>query len=310
MSEARRPRDWRWVTGGAVVFALVGVILLRYHAQEFRAAQFTANEQRLDAVRNLKLGLSAASEFEMSAVQAVTDSESEHFAAKARAAMDALEQQRGSLAQLLGKDATRDEQATLATFTAALAAYHRLDAELLDLAVRNTNLKASHLAFGPAATAVRSLDHALSGLVRGAAGSNTPDARRVMLLAAAADGAALRIQATLPRHIAEETDAGMADMEAGLAAEQQVISDNLVSLSHLPTVAGTPELAEARKAFAEYRDLIREILDLSRQNTNVKSLALSLNQRRRLALGCQQALADIELAICREPLPETPVNPR
>ena len=310
MSDIRRSRDWRWVTGGAVVFAVIGVILLRYHAQEFRAERFTAYEQRLDAVQRLQVRLATTSEFEMSAVQAVTDEESARFAAQARTAMGALEQERDQLAQHLGTHATRDEQATLATFSKALADYHRLDDELLDLSVRNTNLKAAQLAFGPAATAVRDLDDALSRIITRAAGAETRDGRRIMLLAAGAERAALRIQALLPRHIAEQTDAGMDDMESDLDACRQVVGDNLSTLSGLPAMAGTPDLEAALAAFATYRDLVPDIVALSRQNTNVKSLTLSLNQRRRLVLGCQQALADLELAVRREPLPLSPVYPR
>ena len=53
---------------------------------------------------------------------------------------------------------------------------------------------------------------------------------------------------------------------------------------------------------------------LSRENTNVRPLPISLNQKRKLMVMCQDALAALEEAIQQEPVAgvtrKTPVLPR
>lgn len=61
---------------------------------------------------------------------------------------------------------------------------------MLSLAVKNTNLKAYDLAYGPAADAFRNMHDALSGLV--AAHGDSPASDEVSRLAAGAEIAALR----------------------------------------------------------------------------------------------------------------------
>jgi hypothetical protein len=60
---------------------------------------------------------------------------------------------------------------------------------VLSLAVKNTNLKAYDLAYGPAADALRNIHDALTRVV--AAHSDPPESRKVTRLAAAAEIAAL-----------------------------------------------------------------------------------------------------------------------
>jgi len=51
-------------------------------------------------------------------------------------------------------------------------------------------------------------------------------------------------------------------------------------------------------------------VELSRENTNVRSLAISLKEKRSVMLLCQDALSALEAAIAEEPAPSRPVRPR
>ncbi len=54
--------------------------------------------------------------------------------------------------------------------------------------------------------------------------------------------------------------------------------------------------------FDQFRELKARILPLSRENTNVRSLALSLNEKRKAMIVCLDALASLKQAIFEEPI--------
>jgi hypothetical protein len=295
---------------GIILPIVITVLALHYHRVGENAERVARRATRIELVGQLRAGLSSASEAEKSAVMATTDQESQAYAEHAREAMVAVGQQRDELAKLLEADGTQAERDLLSQFSQALAECERIDLELLGLAGQNTNLKAYDLAFGPAADALAEMDGALSRILKRGAASTAPDVRRVMLLVAEAQSGALRIQALLPPHISEEDDLKMDDLETRMGREDQNIRSHLKSLE---AVLGpnSPDLEKAVSGYARFTELRGRILDLSRQNTNVRSLIISLNQKRKAAQMCQDALVALELAIRREapPLPE-PVRPR
>lgn len=308
MVEARRRGDWRWVVAGAVLMIVAVLLLYRYQAQGSRLARLAEQHRRLDLVERMATDLARASEAEKNAVMADTDERSRAFAAEARAGTAAVRQAGDELARLLA--ASDGERELLSRFTGALTEYERLDQELLELAVRNTNLKAYDLAFGPAADAAREAAEALTRLLTRMADSSSPHARRIMVMAAAAQGGVLRSQALLPAHIAEDDSLRMNELERDLAAEDQRVRTELENLRVLVPLAAKSDLAAAATAYGRFAEQTARIVELSRQNTNVRSLALSLNQKRRVVLACQEALATLEQAIRGEPVPRAPANPR
>ena len=166
----------------------------------------------MDLVARMRLTLASASEAEKSAVLAVTDQDSQTFADQAHAATAEVERERKELGELLAAGGTQGEKDLLAQFSKVFTDLQHIDNELLGLAVKNTNIKAYSLAFGPAADALKEMDTALSRLVAKSAGS--PEAGNVALFAFGAQTAALRIQTLLAPHIAEESDKKMDELEA------------------------------------------------------------------------------------------------
>jgi hypothetical protein len=57
----------------------------------------------------------------------------------------------------------------------------------------------------------------------------------------------------------------------------------------------------ASSAYARFADLRAEILKLSRENTNVRSTAISLREMRKVATLCEGALDALEQAILAKP---------
>jgi hypothetical protein len=148
------------------------------------------------------------------------------------------------------------------------------------------------------------MDAALSRI--GAKHADGPDASRVTLLAFGARIGVLRIQTLLAPHIAEESDAKMDRLEASIAKEETQVRRDLDGLAALRALGGDADLATAASGFARYVDLEARILALSRENTNVRSAAVSLQQKRNASMLCLDALNALKQAILDEPIPGAP----
>ena len=166
--------------------------------------------------------------------------------------------------------------------------------------MKNTNVKAYALAYGPAADVLREMDSALSRLAEKHAMS--PDAQAVLRVAARARIAVLHIQILLPPHIAEESHEKMDRLEAAMTVEERHASQDLERLAALPSLSTDSDLALARARFGSFLELKSRILALSRENTNVASLALSLNKQRKAMALCVEALNALQQAVLEEPI--------
>ena len=289
-----------WMVPGAVFMLVLVLVVGHFQKEQNPARQFAFKAQRVDLVSRMQFALSSATEAEKSAVMAITDQESKDFADQARAATAQVVQEGRELEELLKTGGTQAEKGLLAQFSQTFIEFRRIDKDLLDLAVKNTNLKAYDLAFGPAVDALDETSRALSRII--AAHSDSPDAKKVMLLAFGAQIAALHIQTLLPPHIAEESDQKMDKLEASMAKEDAEVRKDIDALKALPSLRGDADLTKVASSYARFSKVRVEILKLSRENTNVRSLAISLNQKRRVTLLCQDALSALKQAILEEPV--------
>jgi len=293
-------RDLLWMAAGAALLLALLLGVLLFGKPPRPEAELERRAQRLALVGRMQLGLASASEAEKSAVLSITDRESQAFAAQARATTAEVERERRELTDLLGQDGTREEKDLLADFSTHFAEFQRVDDELLEMAVENTNLRAYALAFGPAAGAIEEMNAALSRVVAASAG--VPDEKQVLALALGAEIGALRIEALLPPHIAEASDPRMDELEARMKEQDEQVRADLDGLRALPKLAGAADLAEAASRYARFAELRTQILALSRANTNVRSLALSLNEKRKVMIVCQEALGRLQEAMEKQPV--------
>ncbi|HBZ70223.1 MAG TPA: hypothetical protein DEP35_11000 [Deltaproteobacteria bacterium] len=293
-------RDGLWMSAGAGTLLVLVLLTLHLRKEASPAAQLAFKAQRADLVGRMQLGLASASEAEKSAVLAITDQESQAFADQARTRTMGVEQEREQLQQLLSGAGTQGEKALLDEFSQLFTEFQHIDDELLKLAVQNTNLKAYALAFGPAAGAINEMNTALSHLA--AVNADSPDGKKIIRLALGAEIAALRIETLLPPHIAEASDTRMDELEALITQDDEKVQGDLKDLGALPELSGETDLATATSGYAEFRAIKSQILKLSRENTNVRSLSISLNQKRKVMLSCQEALAHLQEAILEEPI--------
>jgi hypothetical protein len=106
----------------------------------------------------------------------------------------------------------------------------------------------------------------------------------------------------------------MDELEVLMAKDDQEVRKDLDGLAALLKPGGDPDLETAASGYARFSEIRTRILVLSRENTNVRSLAMSLDQKRKVMFLCQDALATLQQAILEEPIAGVnyglPANPR
>ena len=75
------------------------------------------------------------------------------------------------------------------------------------------------------------------------------------------------------------------------------ITDALQSLQVLVDEPGQPFLEAAWASYKDFQKINAEIVDLSRQNSNIRSSALSLGQKRKTTAQCHDMLAALQESV-------------
>jgi hypothetical protein len=220
------------------------------------------------------------------AVMADTDEASVAYARESEQASEAVQREIDALRPILQGLNYADELRMLDEFAKRFGDYRELDRRILDLSVENTNLKAQRLAFGPAQEAANAFRDALQAVTP----ASPANAWQVKALAAGAVTTVREIQVLQAPHIADTDDAAMTRMEKEMATSEAEARAALKTLSGLISPASRPRLTAATAALDRFTELNAQVIALSRRNTNVRSLALSLDQKRPLITACEESL--------------------
>jgi hypothetical protein len=262
-----------------------------------RATPLNTSLQRLlDANKlaaDLHVQFTKAGDAANRAVMADTDETSVAFAREAEEATRAVEKDSAALRPLLTALEYSNELRLLDEFDQRFAEYRKLDRSVLDLAVENTNLKAQRLSFGPAQESADALQNSLDALVP----ATQADTWRVKALAATAVSAVREIHALQAPHIAESNEAAMTRIETRMTAAEGVARNELKTLSGLVGPGSRAQLTAASSALDRFVGVNAQLIALSRRNTNVRSLALSLGQKRMLTATCEDSLRALQDAL-------------
>ena len=265
---------------------VVGLALAAARCGDVNAALAQLSEAR-HLASALHVEFTRAADASNRAVMAETDALSVTFAHEADQAKQAVRKDIDALKPLLQEPRYADQARLLQEFVARFAEYDAVDRHILELAVENTNLQAERLSFGPAVKAADAFREAVDAAVAAAPGK---DAWRARAVAAAALASVREIQVLQAPHIADPDDSAMAGIEARMAAEEASARRALETLRTIVPATAAPHLAAAVGALDRFMALNAQIVALSRRNTNVRSLALSLDQKRKLIAPCEEAL--------------------
>lgn len=259
----------------------------------------TALERLVDSRRlaaDLLVQFTKAADASNRAVMADTDEASITFAREAEQATQAVEKDAAALAPILAGLGYSNETRLLQEFNRRFAEYRALDRKILDLAVENTNLKAQRLSFGSAQETAEAFRDSLSTI---APVDAAKDSWRAKALAAKAVAAVREIQVLQAPHIAEADEAVMTRIEKQMATEEAAARSALANLRTVAQPASQPQLDAATAAFDRFMGINAQIIELSRRNTNVRSLALSLGQKRTLTAACEDRLHALQDALAK-----------
>lgn len=240
--------------------------------------------RKVQLINAIRQDLLESVEAEKSAVLATTDAESQSMAQESQRSAATINQLRGDLRTLIVADGRQAEIDKLNAFDAAWAEVERVDQRLLALAVANTNLKAARLSATEGAADLDRFVDILGEMARNAA---TPETMRAL---SEASVAALRIQPLALVHIPSADDAEMTRLEERMRALGDEVDHDLAALRDGGQVSAE-QLAGATQAWADYQRVLKEVLRLSRENTNVTSFDVSVHEKRQVTKQCLAALS-------------------
>lgn len=256
---------------------------------------FINDVKKIRLVSEMRVKLNASVEAEKSAVLADTDEASHVNAEQALRLSDAVEDARLKIGVLIEAEKMGREVDLFREFSACWERFRQIDQELLPLSVLNTNLKAYELSFDSAQKAVKQLEESLCDLMNS---DDTNDKScGIVKLSQRTLSAALKIHALQSPHIAESRQEKMDEIETTIQMQDALINRSLDALSFLMNPKSKPLIVAASAAYAEFWRVNTEVMKLSRQNNNVRSLALSLGQKRKTTVQCQDILAALEETI-------------
>jgi hypothetical protein len=276
-----------------LMLTVLALYFSRFLEQDARYGTVLGNTTKvIEIASRMRINLLKSTDLTKGAVMAITDEESQVFANQSRESADAVERDSQELKGLIDAAKTDKEMKLLREFSDNWNHLRVIDRELLSLAVENTNIKAANLSYTAAAQAIANLERLLLELMD----IPTSDGERAQMakLAYQAVTAAYMIYSLEAPHINEAQDRKMDELERLMGTNEKKVRDALRNISRLTNQHGGIILKDASSAFSKFMEVHKEVLRLSRMNTNIKSLELSLGRKRKVAAQCEEILNSLQ----------------
>ncbi|MFA7383942.1 MAG: hypothetical protein WC001_10880 [Desulfurivibrionaceae bacterium] len=291
ISNDKGRRDILWGIGIAAILLLAAILYYLNPAVRLEDA-YTTNVKKKEILSQMRINLLKSVEMEKNAVMSLTDEESQAFADQSLYASAAVEQNLKQLNSLIDAVPMQDERNLVTEFSNCWTEIGKLDQVILAQAVQNTNLKAASLSREEGAEAMQRFEHALNNVTTSSSGPPKED--RVSRAISRAIIAGLKIYNFHSFHIAEASDEIMDQIETQMKTEENLASKSLAELAGMVNEKSRPALLQAKTAFSEFMELTAKVIKLSRENSNVKSLELSLGKKRKVTAQCDEILGALQ----------------
>lgn len=251
--------------------------------------------KKRELLSQMRVNLLKSVEMEKNAVMALTDEDSQVFAGQSLAASAVVEQNLKQLNSLIDAAPMQDERNLIIEFNNCWTELSKLDQVILEHAVQNTNLKAASLSREKGAEAMQRFEHDLNDVIKSSSGA--PNEDRVARLIFHAITAGLKIYNLHSFHIAEASDEKMDQIEKQMETEENEASKSLDELASIVDEKSRQALLQAKTALSEFMEVTAKVIKLSRQNSNIKSLELSLGKKRKVTAQCDEILVAFQEAV-------------
>jgi hypothetical protein len=271
---------------GIILFA----VMAKYNGDSIsKNSHYETTLEKKKILSQMRIDLLKSVEMEKNAVMAHTDRESIDFANQSRAASATVDHDLSILRSLVDTISSQDERKLMDEFSTCWTEFGQLDQVILELAVENTNLKAATLSREKGAETIRKFEQALEHLVQVSA--STQNESRIAEPVSRALIAGLKLYNLHSAHIAEATDEKMDQIEAQMKTEENKVADSFATLSDIVGAESQGAVSQVKTAFAEFAEVTAKVIQLSRINSNIKSMELSFGKKRRIAAQCDAVLA-------------------
>ena len=290
----------------ALLIAAVGILRLRALNERVQEmVDVSVQEQTL--AMQMQLDLLRAVRAQKNCLISVKDGESRAFADQARKYAEAVNRSRAELKALLDDHGSPEEKEAAAEFDAAWRDFQTRQAEALDLDVQNTNAKAADLLAGPMTEKAAVVEDALMPLLGQAdaeAGPKQDPGRTAALSKRARQLADLLLHLRsfyplLKRHVEASGDQEMTALEARIQAAETAIDGLFVALKAQGADKEAAAFDRAALAFAEFKALTKQLLKLSRADTNGRARAISMGPLRDATDACEAARVRLRTSLAK-----------
>jgi hypothetical protein len=272
---------------------LLALFLSRFPGNDVRyPTVFTNTAKVIEVISRMRINLLKSIDLGKAAVMSITTEESRTLADQSRTSADAVERDYAELKVLIDAANIGNEIKLLKEFSDNWNNFRVINRELLSLAVENSNIKAANLSYTAAAQAMGYFEQRLSAL------TDLPkfDHERAQMarLAYQAVASAFVIYSLEAPHINEAEDKKMDELENLMAVNERKVRDALRNIALLTDRQGRIIFDEVSSAFSKFMEVNKEVVRLSRMNTNLKSQQLSLGRMRTVAAQCEAILNSFE----------------
>ncbi len=288
-------QDLKNKKNGIMIWASIGwalvLVLAFLYGSKFRSENIVgSNVKKADILAKMRINLLKAVELEKNAVMAISDKDSETFADQSFKAAEAVENDLHKLDSL-----TDGTDSLLAELRDCWKNFREIDKKLLELSVQNTNLKAAGLSYTKGAEIAGRFEHSIIKLTE-----LYPEDVKIAKLGSQAAISVFKIYGFQAPHINESGDEQMDKIEAIMKNEADIAKTSLKTLSYITDIGGRASFDEAEALFTEFMKINAEVVRLSRLNSNVKSLELSLGRKRKVAAQCDEILSMMQENISKK----------
>jgi methyl-accepting chemotaxis protein len=232
------------------------------------------------------------------AILAPDDDRSKQYADSSQAIMKDVQTTFDRLKGLVASDHGQGQAVAIDALGKSIDAFQKVNNDVLNLAVQNTNVKAKKLLKGDVQRQINILSTIVRKWIGGVSSRPTPSAADLAKLRSLFEiqVALLEMHPILVRHIESSSKEEMAAEEKKLTELQDQIQAGLASVSEADSAAQV----EARAALAEIKSLEATIIKLSETDSNNRSATMSLGESKAVGDECTARIADLDKLLAAE----------